>query len=179
MENKQLIKKYALSLYQVGEKKNALDEIQKGIHVVNSLYKSSNTFRYFLLTKKISDNDKKTILSNILKDFCSKYVLELLSIILEKRDIKLLNSIINRFFIFINNESDIITVKLITSNTLNSSEMQILISDIESRLGKKINAKNEVDPNIIGGIKLMIGNKVVDGSISHQLRKIKQTLEQV
>mgnify|MGYP001433306532 CR=1 FL=1 len=41
MENKQLIKKYALSLYQVGEKKNALDEIQKGIHVVNSLYKSS------------------------------------------------------------------------------------------------------------------------------------------
>jgi F0F1-type ATP synthase delta subunit len=32
---------------------------------------------------------------------------------------------------------------------------------------------------MIGGIKLMIGNKVVDGSISYQLRKIKYTLEQV
>ena len=34
-------------------------------------------------------------------------------------------------------------------------------------------------PKIIGGVKLMLGNKVVDGSISHQLRKIKYTLEQV
>ena len=57
--------------------------------------------------------------------------------------------------------------------------MENLINDIESKLGKKVNAKNEVDSKIIGGIKLMIGNKVVDGSISHQLRKIKYTLEQV
>ena len=57
--------------------------------------------------------------------------------------------------------------------------MENLINDIQSKLGKKVNAKNEIDPKIIGGIKLMIGNKVVDGSISHQLRKIKYTLEQV
>ena len=57
--------------------------------------------------------------------------------------------------------------------------MQILINNIESKLNKKVSAKNEVDPDIIGGVKLMIGNKVVDGSISHQLRKIKYTLEQV
>ncbi|SVC46054.1 uncharacterized protein METZ01_LOCUS298908 [marine metagenome] len=179
MENKQLIKKYALSLYQVGKKKNALDEIQKGIHVVNSLYKSSNTFRYFLLTKKITDNDKKVVLSNILKDYCSTYVLELISIIIEKGDIKSLNVIINHFFIVVNNKSDIIPVKVITSSPLDNSEMQILVNNIESKLNKKVSAKNEVDPDIIGGVKLMIGNKVVDGSISHQLRKIKYTLEQV
>ena len=57
--------------------------------------------------------------------------------------------------------------------------MQSLIQGIESKLNKKINAKNEVDSSIIGGIKLMVGNKVVDGSISHQLRKIKKTLKQV
>ena len=38
MENKQTIKKYALSLYQVGKKNNVLDEIQKGLHLINSLY---------------------------------------------------------------------------------------------------------------------------------------------
>ena len=58
MENKQLIKKYALSLYEVGKKEDALDDIQKGIEALNSLYKSSSTFRYLLLTKKIAENDK-------------------------------------------------------------------------------------------------------------------------
>ena len=85
MENKQLIKKYALSLYQIGKKVDALDEIQKGAHLVRGLYKTSSTFRYFLLTKKIADNDKKKILSDILKNSYSHYILELIFIIIEKK----------------------------------------------------------------------------------------------
>ena len=86
MENKQLIKKYALSLYKVGKKEDALDDIQKGIEALNSLYKSSSTFRYLLLTKKIADNNKKTILLDVLKDCCSKYVLELVFISLSIKE---------------------------------------------------------------------------------------------
>ena len=179
MENKQLIKKYALSLYQIGQKQDALDEIQEGVRLVNSLYKSSNTFRYFLLTKKIANSDKKKILLDILKGSCSRYVLELIFIIIDKRDIKSLEAVIDRFFLAVNNESDIIPVRIITSSALDNNEIQTLIQNIESKLDKKIRAKNEVDPNIIGGVKLMIGNKVVDGSISYQLRKIKYTLEKV
>jgi len=179
MENKQLIKKYALSLYQLGKKENVLSEIEQGLSVISTLYKSSNTFRYFLLTKKIKEDNKKIILSNILKDCCSKYVVELVSIILDRGDIKSLKAIIDRFFIVIANESDVVTVKIITSSPMSDSDMESLINNIESKLNKKINAKNEVDPKIIGGVKLMLGNKVVDGSISHQLRKIKYTLEQV
>ena len=179
MENKQLIKKYALSLYEVGKKEDALDDIQKGIEALNSLYKSSSTFRYLLLTKKIAENDKKTILLDVLKDCCSKYVLELVFIIIDKGDIKSLRAIIDRFFIAVNSESDVIPVRIITSSVLESAEMESLVKNIESKLNRKVSAKNEIDPSIIGGIKLMVGNKVVDGSISHQLKKIKYTLEQV
>ncbi|MAV65312.1 MAG: ATP synthase F1 subunit delta [Candidatus Marinimicrobia bacterium] len=179
MENKQLVKKYALSLYQIGQKENVSDEIQKGVRLVASLYKDSSTFRYFLLTKKIADNDKKKILSDILKDLCSHYVLELMFITIDKGDIKSLRAIIDRFFVAVNSESDVIPVRIITSSALDNDERQALIANIESKLNKKISAKNEVDPKIIGGVKLMIGNKVVDGSISHQLKKIKYTLEQV
>ena len=52
MENKQLIKKYALSIYSIGKKENVLEEIESGIRVVDFLYKQSSIFRYFLLTKK-------------------------------------------------------------------------------------------------------------------------------
>ena len=179
MENKQLIKKYALSLYQIGLKESSLDKIQKGMHLINALYKSNSTFRYFLLTKKITDSDKKTILSEILKDSCSNYVLELVFIMIESGDIKVLSNVIERFFLALDSESDVIPVRIITSSALDDNEMQTIIQNIESKLGKKVSAKNEVDPDIIGGVKLMIGYKVVDGSVSHQLRKIKYALEQV
>jgi len=179
MENKQLIKKYALSLYQIGKKDNALDEVHNGAKAVSLLFKTSSTFRYFLLTKKIADTDKKQILSDVLKNSCSSYVIGLISVIIDKGDIKSLGQILDRFFITINNESDIIPVRIISSSVIDDNEMQSLVQNIESKLNRKVNAKNEVDPSLIGGIKLMIGNKVIDGSISHQLRKIKYTLEQV
>ena len=78
-----------------------------------------------------------------------------------------------------NNESGIVPVRIITSSALESAEKESLVKNIESKLNRKVSAKNEIDPSIIGGIKLMVGNKVVDGSISHQLKKIKYTLEQV
>ena len=179
MENKQLIKKYALSIYSIGKKENVLEEIESGIRVVDFLYKQSSIFRYFLLTKKISEKNKKLILLDILKDRCSTYVLELIHIIIEKGDIKSLSAIINRFFVFVSNEADIVPVRIITPSALDNNTNKDLIEKIESKLNKKVNAKNEVDPKIIGGVKLMIGNKVIDGSVSHQLRKIKNALEQV
>ena len=116
---------------------------------------------------------------DVLKDYCSKYVLELIFIIIDKGDIKSLSNVIDRFFVVMNNESGIVPVRIITSSALESAEKESLVKNIESKLNRKVSAKNEVDPSIIGGIKLMVGNKVVDGSISHQLKKIKYTLEQV
>ena len=98
---------------------------------------------------------------------------------IESGDIKVLSNVIERFFLALDSESDVIPVRIITSSALDDNEMQTIIQNIESKLGKKVSAKNEVDPDIIGGVKLMIGNKVVDGSVSHQLRKIKYALEQV
>jgi len=128
---------------------------------------------------KISEKNKKLILLDILKDRCSTYVLELIYVIIEKGDIKSLSAIINRFFVFVSNEADIIPVRIITPSALDNNTNKDLIEKIESKLNKKVNVKNEVDPKIIGGVKLMIGNKVIDGSVSHQLRKIKNALEQV
>lgn len=179
MENKQLIKKYALSLYEIGKNEGVLDEIKSGIKTLDSLQKESSVFRYFLLTKKISEKNKKLILSDIFKKQISPHLLELIFLIIDKGDTNFLSAIINRFFIVLSNQADIVPVRIITSNKLDYEANQALVSKIESKLSRKINAKNEVDPKIIGGVKFMIGNKVIDGSVSHQLRKIKNALEQV
>ena len=68
---------------------------------------------------------------------------------------------------------------MITSDKLSNQDLNSLSQGIEKQLGKKISFKHEQDPQILGGIKLMIGNKVIDGSIGHQLKKLKFALEQV
>lgn len=179
MDNKQSIKRYALSIYDTGKQDEKLDDIQTGLESIKSLYKTVKEFKYLLLTKKIDTQNKTLILEETLRDYCSGYVIALLSVIIDNGDSKHLMPIIDRFFIILENESDIVNVKMVTSDQLSDQDLNSLSQDIEKQLGKKISFKHEQDPQILGGVKLMIGNKVVDGSISYQLKKLKFALEQV
>ena len=179
MDNKQSINRYALSIYNTGKQDGKLDDIQKGLESIKSLYKSVKEFKYLLLTKKIDSDNKINILDETLRDYCSSYITGLLSVIIDNGDSKYLMPVIDRFFIILENESDIVNVKMITSDSLSDQDLNSLSQNIEKQLGKKISFKHEQDPQILGGIKLMIGNKVVDGSISYQLKKLKFALEQV
>jgi len=179
MDNKQSINRYALSIYSTGKQEAKLDDIQKGMESVKSLYKSIKEFKYLLLTKKIDVKNKIVILDETLRDYCSSYVIALLSVIIDNGDSKYLIPIIDRFFIILENESDIVNVKMITSDKLSDQDLNSLSQGIEKQLGKKISFKHEQDPQILGGIKLMIGDKVIDGSISYQLKKLKFALEQI
>ena len=57
--------------------------------------------------------------------------------------------IIDRFFIILEKESDIVNVKMITSNSLSDQDLNSLSQNIEKQLGKKISFKHEQDPQIL------------------------------
>jgi F-type H+-transporting ATPase subunit delta len=62
------------------------------------------------------------------------------------------------------------------SNKLSESESQELKQSLESALGKSMDLNIKVDPNLIGGIKLRVGNKFMDASIQNQLENMRQSL---
>ena len=61
---------------------------------------------------------------------------------------------------------------------LSVNEVDKIKSSVESKLNKKIDATTEIDTNLIGGIKLRIGNTLIDNSISRRLNLLKSKLTQ-
>lgn len=57
------------------------------------------------------------------------------------------------------------------------SEVQALVRRLETRFGKKIEASVKVDSEIIGGIKIVIGDTVIDASVRGQLQELAYTLK--
>ena len=56
------------------------------------------------------------------------------------------------------------------------AQLEGLKESLESSLGKSMELSVEVDPNLIGGIKLRVGNKFMDASIQNQLESMRQSL---
>ena len=65
-----------------------------------------------------------------------------------------------------------------SSNELNQKEIDRIKSNVEVKMNKKINVKMNIDKNMIGGVKLRLGNTVIDNSISRQLNMLKSKLTQ-
>jgi F-type H+-transporting ATPase subunit delta len=65
------------------------------------------------------------------------------------------------------------------SSELSDRESEELKESLESALGKSMDLSVKVDPNLIGGIKLRVGNKFMDASIQNQLENMRQSLLKV
>ena len=69
-----------------------------------------------------------------------------------------------------------INVTAVTVNKLSESELSDLKSNIKSKMNVDISISNIEDKEILGGMKLKVGNTLIDGSISTKLEKLKQSM---
>lgn len=60
---------------------------------------------------------------------------------------------------------------------LNDAQVKTLVSQLQTKFGKKVEATVKVDPEIIGGIKIIVGDTVIDASVRGRLQELAYTLK--
>lgn len=71
---------------------------------------------------------------------------------------------------------ELLDVKVITASKLNVSDYESISEIIEEKLGREIFLNKVVDPSIVGGIIVQVGDKVFDASVARKLNKLKTVL---
>jgi len=97
MTRKQTTKRLANALYSVSEQNNILDSVHRGLNTLNILVKTDSQFRVFIQSKRISGEDKTTILNNVMGDSGHPLVGELLSYIEGRQSSAILQDVTNLF----------------------------------------------------------------------------------
>ncbi len=154
-----------------------LDEAHKGLNAFYSVYQNESKLKAMLLSKRIQSEQKETILAGVLSDipsFIRSFVVGLAS----RNDLKVLPIVVkavekNYFEI-----RKLVRVQVLTSTELPADTMAQIESSVKSALGKTPLLKTMVDASLLGGIKLRVGNTIVDGSLSSRLQQLKKTLIQ-
>ena len=177
--NKSIVKKYARSLYKIAVKENDVNQISSRLHSIRSILKSVPELNQLLITRRVSVQDKTTILKNILDNKISYIEMDLIVLLMENGYMPLFGAVVNYFDYILEKNSEIIKVQITSSASLLDDEIQRIISKIENRVQKKVDIEMETDTSMIGGIILRVGNTLIDGSVSNRLQKMRDTLIQV
>ena len=178
MTLKQTAKRLANALYFVSEQNNVLDPVHSGLTTVNDLVKTDSQFRMFIQSKRISGEDKTTILNNVMGDSGHPLVGELLSHIQGRQSLAILQDVINLFNRQYKEGKNIVSVKGTVASAISEDEESSLKSSLDQILGKDTDLSLDVDASLIGGIRLRIENTFLDATVRNQLQTLQAELLQ-
>ena len=177
--NKGIIKKYTQALFKVAVKENDINQVSDRLHNIRSILKSVPELNQLLITRRVQVQDKKNMLKNILGDNISNIEMDLMVLLMENGHMMLFGEVVKRFDYLLDKESKVVKVQITSSSILSDDEVKRISSKIENNIQKEVEVKTETDESIMGGIKLRVGNTLIDGSIYSRLQKMRDTLIQV
>ncbi|NOZ04243.1 MAG: ATP synthase F1 subunit delta [FCB group bacterium] len=169
-------KQYASALINVAQHYNVVAEVGGSLGIISKLIKTDGVFRAFFHTTKIRPEDKTKILLAILKKQCHPIAAEFFGVLAGKREWHLFP---RTAIVYREKQKDVlnlVSVNAYTARELEEDMRTHIRESLEQATGKKADFQVSVDPNLLGGIKLRIGNIVVDGSLQHRLQQLRQEL---
>ena len=176
MNQNKKIDKSAKALFSVFKENNVEQLGAEVLAILSKISSKSQKFKQFLSTNRIELKVKKEILSNIFSDILNQSKLDLIFCLLDNMDFKYLELINKKYQKLMLDSTGHVNITAVTANQLNESDLSDLETNIKAKLNNDISINNIVDGKILGGIKLKVGNTLIDGSLSTKLEKLKQSM---
>ncbi|WP_442596896.1 F0F1 ATP synthase subunit delta [Neobacillus sp. D3-1R] len=176
MSNSMVAKRYALALFQLSKENNLLTQIEEELRVVKSVLVNSSDLNAVLKSPKVSVAKKK----EIIKDSFSKvnpFVLNTLMILVDRHRDDQIVDVVDQFIELANEEHGIAEAKVYSIRPLTKEESETLSTSFAAKVGKKsLRIENIVDTDLLGGLKIRIGNRIYDGSLRGKLERLERKL---
>ena len=173
MSDHRIAYRYAKPLMELAEEQIVLDAVKDDMEGFANLCEENRDFVLMLRSPIIPHLKKAEILQSIFKGKSNKLTLSAFEIIARKNRENLLPEIASEFVMQYNAKMGLQDAVVTTTFPIDAKTRKSFEQIVEKVTGNKAVLKEEVDPEIIGGFVLKMGDKQLDQSISSDLKEIK------
>jgi len=168
---------FAENLAYISIEENAVEEYREQLHLINNILAEQKQFMSFLFDQKISPADKKKVIRNVFSGRIKTSLLSFLMMLVDKNKMIDFNKLVDAFDDVADKLSNTLHIIVTSATPLDKSQVD--------RLGEKyrqiynsaaVRVSVRVDKSLIGGLKVKIGNKIIDDSIKTKLENLKEAL---
>ena len=166
---------YAVAAYRLAKEKNALDNWSSMLGFAASVVTDAQMQAYIDDPKVVSSDLERVFLS-ICGDKLNEAGANLVKLLVEYGRLSILPDIAAAFEELKAQEEGVLEAEITAASKPKDAEVKALVKRLEEKFGKKIEASVKVDPELIGGIKILVGDTVIDASVKGQLQQLAYTL---
>lgn len=167
--------RYATGLFELAKEENAVTKYGEDLSLVADVFKDQDVFGFFN-HYNVNRDTKMNLLDQAFKSEVSEYVLNFLKLLIDKGRIGQCKDIILAYQKLTNDYLGIKEGILYTAKPLSASEVEEIVNAVSKSMDCKVVLKTIIDESLIGGVKVVVGNHVIDGSIKNKLSLLKNEL---
>ena len=167
---------YANALFEAAQEKGRLETVRDDLHAFAEAVEQVPQLRELLVNPQLDSRAKVEALAAVLVD-ADELVRNFLLLVAEKGRANQLTEIVREFDALVAAEEGILDVELTTAVELSDEDATKLLGQIEQVSGRRLRARREVDPKLIGGFVLRAGSHRADASIRGRLERLRRELK--
>ncbi len=168
---------YSQALMSLAQQSNLTEEFGNTCRELGNLLEESEDFRDFVSNPVVESEAKKAVLRQVMGDGANPYFVNFLMLLVDKRRIVFLEQVVAQYSALLRQLNNVVLAEVTSAKELNDDQKQSLVDRVKGITNaNNVELKVTVDSELIGGVIIKVGSKVIDASVQGQLRRIGMSL---
>jgi len=170
-------RRYAGALFQQTLQEGIVDQVGEDLRLIASTMDSMPTLRQFFNQPMVPPRRKRSAMEILFEGKVQDLTLRFLFLLIDKRREAILDRVHPEYEALANEARRMVVARVATAIPMTPDQEARLQARLQRVTGKTVRLETEVDPAIIGGVKVRIGDTVMDGSIQGALASLAERLQ--
>lgn len=168
---------YARALFEVAREQGKLDLVREQLGQFAGALDENGDLRVFFFSPYFSTEEKKDGLHRALEG-ADPAIVNFLEALLERHRMPVIFRIRDEYGRLWDAENQLLPVQVTSAVDLDEATVKSIGERIGEQTGQRVELTSTVDPSILGGIVLRVGNSILDASIKHRLDQLRKHVAQ-
>jgi F-type H+-transporting ATPase subunit delta len=164
---------YARSLFEVADEHDKLDVVREQLGAFSDALREDRELSVFFFSPYFSTEEKRDGLTRVLVD-ADESVVNFLELLIEKHRMPVLFRIRREYDTMWERENKVLPVEITSAIELDEQTVKGIGDRIGEETGQRVELTAHVQPEILGGVVLRVGNQILDASIRNRLERLRR-----
>ncbi|CAD5976351.1 ATP synthase subunit delta [Planktothrix tepida] len=175
----EIVEPYASALMSLAQSRNLTEEFGNEIRSLLELLENSAELKNFLDNPVIKPQDKKAVLQRITGDQVNPLLRNFLMLLVDRGRILFLQGIGQQYLVLLRKLNQTVLAEITSAHPLTEAQQNTLTEKVKAMTNaRSVEISTTLDPDLLGGVIIKVGSRVVDASLRGQLRRIGMKLAQ-
>jgi ATP synthase F1 delta subunit len=164
---------YARSLFEVAKEHDVLDRVHDELGEFSDALSENRDLQVFLFSPYFSSAEKQKGVASVVSDADERFV-NFLELLAERHRMPALFRIRREFEALWAEEHQLLPVTVTSAVELDEGLVDDIGKRIQEQTGRKVELSSNVDPDVLGGLMVRVGNMVLDGTVRNRLERLRK-----